>query len=195
MLSIDAYPLCWPVGRPRTKNPGPSRFKVKSFAQARDFVIAEVSRLGGKSIVVSTNIPLRNDGLPYAKFRQPEDQGVAVYFQYKGKQMCFACDLYWRIEDNMHAIGMTIKALRGIARWGTGDMMERAFTGFEALPPPGGHAKRPWWQVLGVNQHATPEEIKTAYHRQAMACHPDRGGNESLMAEVNAAYSEATRAA
>ena len=95
----------------------------------------------------------------------------------------------------MQAVWKTIEALRGIARWGTGDMMERAFTGFEALPAPGQHAKHPWWQVLGVHQNATPEEIKTAYRRQAMACHPDHGGSEALMAEVNAAYSEATRAA
>ena len=70
-----------------------------------------------------------------------------------------------QIQDNIHAIRRTIEALRGIACWGTGDMMEHAFTGFEALPAPGAHAKRPWWQVLGVNQHATPEEIKTAYRR------------------------------
>src|SRR4029453_279697 len=99
------------------------------------------------------------------------------------------------IQDNIHAIRKTIEALRGIARWGTGDMMERAFTDFEALPAPGQHAKRPWWQVLGVNQHATAAEIKTPCRRQAMACHPDHGGNEALMAEVNAAYSETTRAA
>ena len=151
--------------------------------------------LGGINPILSTNIPLRRDGLPYANHRQPDDKGVAVYFTYKGRQMCFACDKWDKVEDNIQAVRKTIEALRGIARWGTGDMMERAFTGFEALPAPGQRAKRPWWQVLGVHQDATPEEIKAAYRRQAMACHPDHGGNEALMAEVNAAYSEATRAA
>jgi DnaJ-domain-containing protein 1 len=121
--------------------------------------------------------------------------GVAVYFTYRGRQMCFACDQWDRIQDNIHAIRKTIEALRGIARWGTGDMMERAFTGFEALPAPGQHAKRPWWQVLGVSRDASPQTIKEAYRSKAKACHPDTGGDETLMAELNAAYSEATRAA
>jgi DnaJ-like protein len=194
MTGVDAYPLCWPAGRPRTQYPRPSRFEA-NFGRARDSLIHEIKLLGGENAILSTNIPLRRDGLPLANYKVPADKGVAVYFTYKDRQMCFACDAWDKIEDNMQAVWKTIEALRGIARWGTGDMMERTFTGFEALPAPGQHAKRPWWQILGVNQHATPEEIKAAYHRQAMACHPDHGGNEALMAEVNAAYSEATRAA
>jgi hypothetical protein len=194
MTGVDAYPLCWPVGRPRTQYPKRSRFET-TFSLARDCLMQEIRMLGGKDPVLSTNIPLRRDGLPLANHRMPHDLGVAVYFTYRGRQMCFACDQWDRIQDNIHATRKTIEALRGIARWGTGDMMERAFTGFEALPAPGAHAKRQWWQVLGVSPQATAEEIKTAYRKQAMACHPDHGGNEALMAEVNAAYSEASRAA
>jgi hypothetical protein len=106
--------------------------------------------------------PLRRDGLPLANHRTPSDLGVAVYFTYRGRQMCLACDQWDKIQDNIHAIRKTIEAFRGIPRWGTGDMMERAFTGFEELPAPGQQAKRPWWQVLGVNQNASPQAIKEA---------------------------------
>ena len=194
MTGIDAYPLCWPVGRPRTRYPKRSRFET-TFGLARDCLIQGIRMLGGVNPVFSTNIPLRRDGLPLANHRTPSDLGVAVYFTYRGRQMCLACDQWDKIQDNMHAIRKTIEAFRGIARWGTGDMMERAFTGFEELPASGQQAKRPWWQVLGVNQNASPQAIKEAYRSKAKACHADTGGNEALMAELNAAYREATRAA
>lgn len=77
--------------------------------------------------------------------RTPDDPAVAVYFTYKKKQHCFDCDDWNSVTDNVRAVGKTIEALRGIARWGTGDMMERAFLRFVALPSP---ETEPWWSVL-----------------------------------------------
>jgi hypothetical protein len=42
--------------------------------------------------------------------------------------------------------------------------------------------------VLGIDREATPEEVKAAYHRRAMECHPDRGGSPAAFEEVKAAY-------
>ena len=89
--------------------------------------------MGGSGVILSTNIPLRNDGLPYANSREPNDPGVAVYFQHKKREMCFACDAFKTVRENAYSIGKTIEALRGIERWGASDMMERAFRGFAAL--------------------------------------------------------------
>ena len=179
--AITAYPLCWPVGRPRTRFRTHSSFKT-SEGKARDELLREIERLGGRDVILSTNMPLRQDGLPYSSKRLISDSGVAVYFTYKKKPVCFACDKFNAIGDNMHAIGKTIEALRGIARWGTGDMMDRAFTGFEALPAPA-----QWWDVLGfaTSNGVTTEQINDAYRRKAMDCHPDRGGNSDDMANLN----------
>ncbi len=90
MENKNAYPLDWPVGRPRTihsnrKTNG--NFKA-TFAAARDNCILEVKRLQGERIIISTNIPLKADGTPrgldYGK--TIPDPGVAVYFTRKGKQ-------------------------------------------------------------------------------------------------------------
>jgi hypothetical protein len=177
----DAYPLNWPPGRPRAHCRERSRFETTMGAAVQD-VRYEVRMLGGRELVISTNIELRLDGYPRASRPAPHDKGVAVYFKLKSKPMSFACDRWDRIEDNMRAIAKTIEALRGIERWGSGSMVEQAFTGFTALPAP----EQPW-QVLGVSSQASTEEIERAYRRLAADHHPDRGGDSHTMARINAA--------
>lgn len=184
---MEAYPLQWPVGKPRTRTAQYARFK-SGFAVARDALMRELRLLGARNIVLSTNIPLKRDGMPYAQQKEPEDKGVAIYFEYKAKPMCFACDRWNKIADNIQAVRKTIEAIRGIERWGGGSMMEEAFRGFEALPAP---STKKWWDVLGVSPNSTPEEIRAAWREKAKTHHPDNGGDTSIMAEINAAYNEA----
>lgn len=184
----EAYPLQWPMGKSKTKAPIAARFK-SGFGAARDALMRELKLMGAKNIVLSTNIPLNRNGMPYATYKEPDEKGVAIYFQYKEKSMCFACDRWNKIADNIQAVRKTIEAIRGIERWGGGTMMEEAFRGFEALPPP---SKNKWWDTLGVNPYATAEEIKAAYRKKAAVNHPDKGGNADAMAEINSAYREAT---
>lgn len=184
---VEAFPLHWPAGRPRARVRRAADFRL-SLGKARDHLMHEIRMLNGKQPILSSNLELRLDGLPYANQKQPQDPGVAVYFTYKGKQHCFACDDWNRVEDNIRAIGKTIEALRGIARWGTGDMMERAFQGFEALPDPS-----QWWHVMGFDSPAglTPEAVDRRYRELSMQRHPDRGGSAEQMSELNWAREKA----
>lgn len=192
--AIPAYPLYWPDGRKRTRYPEPSRFK-SSFAVARDELVCEIERLRGNyyygpNPILSTNVALRNDGVPYANRAEPDDSGVAVYFQYKKKlQMCFACDKYAKVWENFVAIRKTIEAIRGIERWGSSDMMERAFQGFVALP------SNDWRSVLCVGQDVTLADARSAYRRLAATTHPDKsGGDTESFQRLNAAWRQAERA-
>ena len=46
-----------------------------------------------------------------------------------------ACDLFTEVRLNMHAIGLTVEAMRQIERCGASSMLERAFRGFMAALP------------------------------------------------------------
>jgi hypothetical protein len=164
MSEQTAYPLYWPERRPRTP-PHERRtghFKT-SFAKARDNCLFEIRRLGGTQAMISTNVRLKRDGTPEAVAwgaRLNGDNGAAVYFNRKGKDLCFACDRWVHVQDNMHAISLTIQALRGIARWGTGDMMEAAFRGYMALPAVGESGASEWHKVLGVAINASTDQAR-----------------------------------
>lgn len=183
------YPLTWPNGWPRT-NPylrANSRFKVKVDKAYRELV-QELERLGARGIIISSNLKLRNDGLPYVNQPRHDDEGIAVYFTRKGRDMVLACDKYASREANMRAITKTIDAIRGIERWGSSDLMERAFNGFAQLGHDDG---RKWWDVLGVTSDASAFEIETAYMRRRSATHPDKGGDATEFNAVLAAWEQA----
>jgi hypothetical protein len=183
MTDATRYPLSWPAGRPRSKARWSSKFKVQSFARVRDELLHELKLLGATNVVLSTNLKLRLDGLPLAGQPQPDDAGAAVYFSYKGRDVAFACDRWTKIEDNLQAIRHTIDALRGIARWGTGDMVEAAFSGFAQLPA-ARVALRPWWEVLGCTASTSTEGVTMAYRSKAKEYHPDRNvGDEEAKAK------------
>lgn len=192
MSTYTAFPLQWPLNWKRTANYHiqRSRYGDHSLAAAREFVTAETRRMGGRDLVISSNLELRNDGLPRSGQRQPNDKGVAVYFKYKGKAMCFACDKWGAVEDNLWAIGKTIEAIRAIERAGSSDMMERAFTGFAQLAAP---LDSEWWRILGVSQSASAEEIQSAYRALAKQHHPDSGGDGEQFIRVQKAYEESAR--
>ena len=187
--AIEAYPLTWPQGWPRKKSYQRSRAKfstsgrVLSVMDGITRVLLELDRLGVKRdhLVISTDIPTRLDGLPRSD-RTATDPGVAVYWR-KGKATrCMAIDRYDRVADNLAAIAATLEAMRAIERHGGAEILDRAFTGFIALPAP-----EQWWQVLGVAENATGGEIDAAYRRLAALHHPDRGGDSAQMARINIA--------
>lgn len=183
---MEAYPLAWPAGLPRDAFPEDARFRT-TFGRARDQLMKEVRMLGAEGeIILSTNIPVRNDGLPYAKFAAPRDPGVAIYFKLNGKPRSFGCDHWRSVEDNVHALSLTISAMRGMERWGVSQMLERVFQGFTALPAPSS-----WRSIFSLGKDADLAAAEAAYKALAKKCHPDNGGTAERMVELNAAIAEA----
>jgi hypothetical protein len=201
----DAYPLAWPPGWPRTTRRKPSRYtfgaterwraRGASLAPARDYLLDELRLLKARSIVISTNVELRRDGLPYANRSEPEDPGVAVYFALDGERRCIPADKWDRVGCNLYAVARTINALRQLDRDGTHRMVTAAFAGFKALPERA--SGTPWWGVLGVDADERDLEVLgRAYRDRAILLHPDRNaGAEEAFVALGAAYQQAKDAA
>lgn len=189
---IQAFPLSWPKGWPRTKDKQNSKFKATT-DKARKKLLDEVARLGGENPILSSNVPLRGDGHMMSN-REPVDAGVAIYFQRSGKSMVFACDRYDFVCDNLNAVALTIEALRGIERWGASEMMERAFSGFKQLNAENEGSS--WWTTLQLSADATADQVDKAYRALAKLAHPDApGGSDIAMSALNVARDQGLAAA
>lgn len=192
-----AYPLQWPDGWPRTEYHRRESDQIfagrvygLTMGRARDQLIAELGRLSAKDVVISSNIQLRQDGLPYSDQRRVTDPGVAVYFTLKKRPLVMAVDRFVSVAGNMRSLALAVDAMRQLERHGGGKMMERAFTGFVSIPPP--DWKKPWREVFGV-QSDWCGDIKELFREKAKLRHSDVGGDDQLMAELNIAYDEAKR--
>lgn len=193
---IEAYPLQWPAGWRRAQGRRSANFstygRALSIMDGVQRVLRELDQLGVRNrddIVISSNVPLRLDGLPRSDQREPPDPGVAVYWVRRGMKQpkCMAIDRYTRVADNLGALAATLAAMRAIERHGGAEILDRAFTGFVALPAP----EQPW-QTLGLDtSRPSREQVEEAYSRLAMKHHPDRpGGDTQTMARINAARDE-----
>jgi hypothetical protein len=206
-----AYPLAWPAGRPRTpsdkrkrarfaRKEGVYRDGARVSERTRELTVAvalsrlqdEIDRIGARLPVISSNVETRLDGLPRSG-REPEDPGVALYFQLAGKPHCMPCDTYDRVADNIAAIAAHIEATRAIERHGVASLSEM-FAGFAALPPPGPVFPRSWRDVFGFGTGpASLSDVEDRYRAMAQEAHPDKGGSHQRMAELNAAREAARR--
>ncbi len=204
---MEAYPLTWPEGWPRTqeRNRKRAQFSTKrrsnwaqqlTIADGTNRVFDELSRLGitdPDDVVLSSGLILTLSGRPRSGQPEPEDPGVAVYWQPLGhvdqEMKVMAIDLYDRVADNMAAVAATLSAMRAIERHGGAEILERAFTGFVALE----HG-RSWQSVLGVTEDATLPDCERSFKSLRGKLHPDKpGGSNELYIELQSAISKARK--
>jgi hypothetical protein len=215
-MAINAYPLCWPEGWKRmsaaqrkyghfnktqneTTNYGTwKRKRDLTVADGVDRVLAELERMGvdRQDVIVSTNVRTRLDGMPRSGERDPDDPGAAVYWKAAGDPMrCMAVDRYTTVADNLAAIAATLDAMRAIERHGGAEIINRAFTGFAALPET---TTKPWRKVLGFtdsdgkcNRTISLEEVKVRYREMVRTAHPDAGGTPEEFRQITEARDQA----
>jgi hypothetical protein len=188
------FPLSWPDGWPRTERHQRQRAKFTRFKQQLTVanglarLQGELDRFYAKSVLLSTNLDIRLDGLPRSGQAEPWDPGAAAWFYIKQKPLCLACDRWDRVADNIAAIAQHIDALRRITRYGVGSA-EQAFAGYVSLPP----KATEWWTILGVNPNATRQDVDIRFRELAQTMHPDRGGNLAEFQRISEAVAAARK--
>lgn len=197
-LTIDPYPCYWPDGWARTPDHKRSDAPYKvELGRARDELIRHLKLDHARQIVISSNVPLRRDGLPLAGQSEPRDPAVAVYWvEYRAegdRTLVIACDRWRKVKDNMRACGLAIESMRALRRSGATQALERAFLGLAALPANAG--QRPWREVFGwpIGLPFSIAMLNATYRELAAVRHPDRGGSQEAMSELNAARDAAIR--
>lgn len=196
MNPTEAFPLKWPEGWPRT--PAGRRTRAKFHTTGRTWgtgkkeltiadgasrIAAELGTMGVRvgQWLISSDLELRNDGLPRSGQRMPDDPGIAVYWSRKGKQQVMAIDRYDRVADNLAAVAATLAALRAIERHGGGQILDRAFEGFTALANPDSFDP---YSVMGLLRQAAPftrAQISERFRDLSRIYHPDVPGTGSTV--------------
>lgn len=216
---ISNYPLQWPEGWKRTLdharknaqfrkqrtdskfNPATGRYDSRKWVELLTVgdgvkrVLDELESIGIErgEVIISTNVPVRLDGLPKSGAARPADPGAAVYWRVKGGEVrCMAVDRYTEVADNLAALAATLEAMRAIERHGGAEILNRAFRGFKQLPA--GPAS--WVELLGFTERVgqpapTAEEINDAFRAKAKIHHPDVGGDPEKFKELSAARDRA----
>jgi len=210
-MSAQRYPLAWPVGWKRSttrkqanfhgfrnvqsSTPGGPSWKQKKpleLGEALQRLYGELRRLGVRDsdVIISSDLKIRQDGLPYSAQAMPRDPGVAVYFTLRKQPLVLACDTWTRIPDNIAAVAAHIECVRGMDRYGVG-RIEQAFAGYAALPMKGST----WRTTLGFEPDArvNADDINNAFRERARSAHPDVGGSHDAMASLSEAKTEGLR--
>lgn len=206
VMPSESYPLAWPAGKPVSRSPRRAPFGRKhTVATGIDEIRRNLKLMGARHVVVTSNLPLRNDGQPSgsANVREGVSRGVSVYWTVDDQPHVIACDTYWHVEDNLRAIALSLEAMRGIERWGAVQAAQM-FQGFQALPPGTGEVaatQRPWREVLGGDagwpDGLSPEDelviAKARYKAAIKKVHPDAGAgaDPDKAAELNQAMVDA----
>lgn len=173
---------------PRAPRKADSRFKTalsSALKNVRSSVHLFANDTGRKveNLVISSNVTLGVE--------RPTDTGVAVWFVWDEMQVCIAVDRYAKVEDNLQAIHHILEARRTEMRHGGLSIVRATFRGFMALPAP---PKKSWRRVLGVEPSfftTDTQTINNLYHTAAKRAHPDAGGSDAAMAELNQARADA----
>jgi hypothetical protein len=178
--------LCWPDSKPRAAHRVASPFKNRETGRETQQIEWEMHRWRVRQYIVS-----RNDQRIFAG-----DPGAAVWWNdRRGELRVLACDKYSKLADNLHAVYLTLDAMRALERWGAYTAEQAAEGARPALPPPAssGPPTPPWWEVLQVDRDWPIEAIEQLARVRAAKHHPDTGGSTEAFQTFNTALEEARR--
>lgn len=172
---------------PRWERKPGLRYKTAQFKtpynKTLDKLEYEIRHLNGRDIRIEAGYELsqiRNDGFPRGGMR-PSHPGVVLYFETKNGSLCFPCGTYGRLEDNMHAIALTLECLRAVDRYGV-TVGQEQYRGFTALPSPpkslsvedAAEFIHQFSGAAAANILLDRDTYRRAYREAAMPLHPDR---------------------
>lgn len=105
---------------------------------------------------------------------------ATVRFVLRGVNILVACDSQPTYRDNFRCVAFAIEAMRMNEKRGIADTLRKAYLQLEAPKE-----QRDPYEVLGVRPDASQALLDAAYKAQANERHPDKGGSDTAMQELN----------
>lgn len=181
-MTIAPYPLAWPDNVARTSAARRERSPFRTgYEKSVQNVISSLRGFQKDSGLRIDN-PVRSSNVDLMGRVKDNDPGVAVWFQFDGQWVAFGVDRFPDAASNIQAIHHIIEARRVELRYGGLAIVRQTFRSFIALPAP-----PHWSEILGVARGVTIDQVQKAYRELATKRHPDRGGSQEQMAELNRA--------
>lgn len=115
---------------------------------------------------------------------------ATVLFYVNDQKQALTCSRFYEYRDNLRAIYLILDSLRLAQERGILSELARAAV---AMLGPGQTAVRSWYEVLDVSPRADPDVVKASFQALARKRHPDAGGSNEAMTELNRAYEEFQR--
>ena len=183
-MSKNEYPLAWPDGWPRTPTRKAAQFKSYgtriSFSMAEKRVRDELRLMGFDEQQNRHGHIIRRLDQCASRPRTERPGRGSLFPEARRSYARRRHRHLLRASNNVAALAATLEeTLRAIERHGGAQIIqERAFVGFDALPPPGA---RPWRQVMGLQGAVTLDDVEVTYRALARRHHPDNGGDAGMI--------------
>jgi hypothetical protein len=134
-------PATWPgKRRPTSFVRKRSPFKM-IWTKTEKLLERELTHLGAKDVVIAVDIRnpgfFRQDGMLKADARPASPAVILAFTNRAGVRLQFPCDTYAFWQDNVHAIALSLEALRAVDRHEV-TQGDAQYVGFKALPAGGG---------------------------------------------------------
>lgn len=126
------------------------------------------------------------------EYRIPRDgksqsEAALIIFYVDDRKQELKCSRFYYYRENLRALYLILDSLRKAHDRGILSELARAAVAFL---PAGSEAKRPWYEILQVTPTTSPEVVKASYKALAKQRHPDAGGSDEAMRELNGAWEE-----
>lgn len=180
----------WPIeSTPSYKRRGRSTFRM-AWGDTLALLETELGHLKASDIVIEVGLrpdDIRIDGWPRANAAEPSHPGVVISFASKHGPLRYLTDTHAWWHHNVHAIALSLQALRAVDRYGVTHRAEQ-YKGWAALPAGTDSASAILFAAVGEQPRQLANgEAKELYRRAAKATHPDHGGDAARFREVQAA--------
>ncbi len=202
----------WTIGHARREH-GP--FLRLSVPRVLNDLEDELRKIRATNVAITTPAVVNRTGRPDAsdlQLQSLKDPGIAIYLRRRTQDLVIALDRFLRPVDNIRGLTLALAGMRQVERYGGSGSLDRALSGFAALPAQAGVTVTHWSVALGLAEtygvwRASPDfpfplaagrqallaAAERAYRELAKTHHPDRGGSQDAFVELGQAINDARK--